>query len=61
MYQLKYNKEAKEAYFIENKDKEFMGFIKFIATHKITFNTLLNSNKTSSTISKNGYNTTNNF
>ena len=31
---------------------DFMGFIKFMATHKITFNTLLNSNKISSTISK---------
>ena len=31
---------------------DFMGFIKFMATHKITFNTLLNSNKTSATISR---------
>ena len=31
---------------------DFMGFIKFMATHKITFNTLLNTNKTSSKISK---------
>ena len=29
-----------------------MGFVKFMATHKITFNTLLNINKTSSKISK---------
>jgi len=31
---------------------DFMGFIKFMATHKITFNTLLNTNKTSSKIAK---------
>ena len=31
---------------------DFMGFIKFMATHRITFNTLLNSNKVSATISK---------
>ena len=31
---------------------EFMGFVKFMATHKITFNTLLNTNKTSAKISK---------
>ncbi len=31
---------------------DFMGFIKFMATHKITFNSLLNTNKTSSKISK---------
>ena len=31
---------------------DFMGFIKFMATHKITFNNLLNTNKTSSKISK---------
>ena len=31
---------------------DFMGFIKFMATHKVTFNTLLNINKTSSKISK---------
>jgi predicted nucleotide-binding protein (sugar kinase/HSP70/actin superfamily) len=31
---------------------DFMGFIKFMATHKITFNQLLNTNKTSSKISK---------
>lgn len=31
---------------------DFMGFVKFMATHKITFNTLLNTNKISSTISK---------
>ncbi len=31
---------------------DFMGFIKFMATHKITFNKLLNMNKTSSKISK---------
>ena len=31
---------------------DFMGFIKFMATHKITFNKLLNTNKTSSKISK---------
>ena len=31
---------------------DFMGFIKFMATHKITFNTLLGTNKTSSKISK---------
>ena len=29
-----------------------MGFVKFMATHRITFNSLLNSNKISSTISK---------
>ena len=45
---------------VDNLEKEgaevvlpdFMGFIKFMATHKITFNTLLNSNKVSSIISK---------
>ena len=31
---------------------DFMGFIKFMATHKITFNRLLNTNKTSAKISK---------
>ncbi len=31
---------------------DFMGFVKFMATHKITFNTLLNTNKTSSKIAK---------
>ncbi len=31
---------------------DFMGFVKFMATHKITFNQLLNTNKTSSKISK---------
>ena len=31
---------------------DFMGFIKFMATHKITFNKLLNTNKTSAKISK---------
>ncbi len=31
---------------------DFMGFVKFMATHKITFNKLLNINKTSSKISK---------
>ena len=31
---------------------DFMGFVKFMATHKITFNELLNINKTSSKISK---------
>jgi predicted CoA-substrate-specific enzyme activase len=31
---------------------DFMGFIKFIATHKITFNTLLNTDKTKSKIFK---------
>mgnify|MGYP003300947491 CR=1 FL=1 len=31
---------------------DFMGFVKFMATHKITFNRLLNSNKTSSKICK---------
>ena len=31
---------------------DLMGFIKFMATHKITFNNLLNTNKTSSKISK---------
>ena len=31
---------------------DFMGFVKFMATHKITFNNLLNINKTSATISK---------
>ena len=31
---------------------DFMGFIKFMATHKITFNHLLKTNKTSSKISK---------
>ena len=31
---------------------DFMGFMKFMATHKITFNSLLNTNKTSSKISK---------
>ncbi|MBP3597641.1 MAG: 2-hydroxyacyl-CoA dehydratase [Clostridia bacterium] len=31
---------------------DFMGFLKFICTHKITFNTLLNRNKTSSKIFK---------
>lgn len=31
---------------------DFMGFIKFMATHRITFNSLLNSNKISATISK---------
>ncbi len=31
---------------------DFMGFVKFMATHKITFNSLLKTNKTSSKISK---------
>lgn len=31
---------------------DFMGFIKFMATHKITFNSLLNINKTSAKVSK---------
>ena len=31
---------------------DFMGFVKFMATHKITFNSLLNINKTSAKISK---------
>ena len=31
---------------------DFMGFVKFMATHKITFNTLLNTNKMASSISK---------
>ncbi len=31
---------------------DFMGFIKFMATHKITFNNLLKINKTSSKVSK---------
>ncbi len=31
---------------------DFMGFVKFMATHKITFHQLLNTNKTSSKISK---------
>ena len=31
---------------------DFMGFVKFMATHKITFNQLLNSNKISATVSK---------
>ena len=31
---------------------DFMGFIKFMATHKVTFNQLLGTNKTSSKISK---------
>lgn len=31
---------------------DFMGFVKFMATHKITFNNLLKTNKTSSKISK---------
>ena len=31
---------------------DFMGFVKFMATHKITFNTLLNINKTSAKICK---------
>ncbi len=31
---------------------DFMGFAKFLMTHKITFNSLLNTNKTSSKISK---------
>ena len=31
---------------------DFMGFVKFMATHKITFNSLLNTNKTSAKISK---------
>ena len=31
---------------------DFMGFVKFMATHKITFNELLNTNKTSSKIMK---------
>ena len=33
---------------------DFMGFAKFLLTHKITFNSLLNTNKTSSKISKLG-------
>ena len=31
---------------------DFMGFVKFMATHKITFNKLLNTNKTSSKLMK---------
>ena len=31
---------------------DFMGFVKFMATHKITFNQLLNTNKTSSKLMK---------
>lgn len=31
---------------------DFMGFVKFMATHKITFNNLLNTNRTSSKIMK---------
>ena len=31
---------------------DFMGFVKFMATHKVTFNQLLNTNKTSSKIMK---------
>ena len=31
---------------------DFMGFVKFMATHKITFNNLLNTNKTSSKLMK---------
>ncbi len=31
---------------------DFMGFVKFICTHKVTFNSLLNTNKTSSKIMK---------
>ena len=31
---------------------DFMGFVKFLCTHKITFNNLLNTNKTSSKIMK---------
>ena len=31
---------------------DFMGFVKFMATHRITFNKLLNTNKTSAKISK---------
>lgn len=31
---------------------DFMGFVKFMATHKITFNQLLNSNKISAAVSK---------
>ena len=31
---------------------DFMGFVKFMATHKTTFNTLLNTNKTSSKVCK---------
>ncbi len=31
---------------------DFMGFVKFMATHKITFNSLLNTNKTSAKLSK---------
>ena len=31
---------------------DFMGFVKFMCTHKITFNNLLNTNKTSSKIMK---------
>ena len=31
---------------------DFMGFVKFMATHKITFNSLLNTNKTSAKIMK---------
>ncbi len=31
---------------------DFMGFVKFMCTHKITFNTLLNTNKTSSKLMK---------
>ena len=31
---------------------DFMGFVKFMATHKITFNSLLNTNKTSAKVMK---------
>ena len=31
---------------------DFMGFVKFMATHRITFNTLLNSNKISGAVSR---------
>ena len=45
------------AQMLENEGAEvilpdFMGFVKFMATHKITFNHLLNTNKTSSKIAK---------
>ena len=40
---------------------DFMGFVKFMATHKITFNNLLKINKTSSKISKLAINLVNIF
>ena len=34
------------------QDADFMGFVKFMATHKITFNSLLKVDKTKADISK---------